>query len=827
MKKILPILICGAIVSGTAAASGHLSLREAGHPKARQECRAAVKNAKTGNARYKKLVAVTAPEKYGVRSEGETHQETRLVSCRRTDPTSTNNYTTFYTYDEYGFPKQVEERTGSAMVSTSHWYDYEYKWVDPGKVWGEKKVYHDKELTQHLVRWFYSPGAVRRQFDEISGEELLFDRNGYMTSRKDADGNGTTWTYFAPLNEWYQGYCEGMRKVEYYVSGSTVQMTRWFKYNDTWYIESADIRYFSPEGESLGYYSENYNFNGEENVLVNAYGDRHSAISDNEKITTVYETFDQEAKRWAFFNKFETSLNWSKTPWRYSPGEVYFERCYNFDTATGEWILARSDEYEWVNDRIAKCTYTEDGNPEISYYLAGEPDYEGDNGLENIAYDVTTGNYAYCDWVEENGHEIGYYYSCKADGTVIDKFRELENDSWEHWNGSAWVKCTGTIKIADESDEYMMLAFDNEGRLVREEEYEYDSGLSQFVLAYRSEYTYDSNGGVLEVEYEMDGADMYKCYESYELRNAAGETLEEWNKSYTGTGDVTYGSRRVYNDARAYQNFNWSNGGWESAGWQKDSDYTTYPDGSNMQISYTVDENGVVSKDSKEYNKDNEEERISERYVWDATLNDWVGENKYVWKHDVYPGFEYVEARDPEELLDEYFVPKDVNDSPGEGQFSAEYHYIWDAAGKTWKQEGGYGYDFNVKDPQTLEISRIGEPEQKITMKVDGSRRVTDVTGNSYEWEFSEKHWEYDSEGRVAGMTYAYAYAPESICAYEYTYGEVTVAGSGVEDLPAAEGLAIEAVYGLDGMEVAKEGLPAGVYVVRYSDGTVRKIMVK
>ena len=67
---------------------------------------------------------------------------------------------------------------------------------------------------------------------------------------------------------------------------------------------------------------------------------------------------------------------------------------------------------------------------------------------------------------------------------------------------------------------------------------------------------------------------------------------------------------------------------------------------------------------------------------------------------------------------------------------------------------------------------------------------------------------------------------PDYTVKYEYNYADVPV-WNGIEDAVAGSDATVVEVYNLSGVRVEGKDLPAGVYIVRMSDGSSRKVAVK
>ena len=817
MKRFLPVLLGVALASGSVAASGHLSLRDAGRAKAKSERKANGLQKKNVINNYKPIPYVMAPERFETRAEAETHQEQRLLSYHTsTWEDGVFRHEEIYDchYDEYGFPSQ---RVGNGGAT-----NYKYTWKVPGKIWSERTIQEERDghewSKQTITREFHANGSVSKQTDSY-GNTFEYNEDGYLVKRYDSYGYGTAYHYFAPANRWFESIFNAWQRREVVISDNSVEMTEMQQVGDKWYPGHRHVDYFSANGEYVGYLDENYIIDGDNVTIGNSYGNRRYISKNDVEVVYTDEMWNSENKEWLPTHRQGYSLNYFDSPWVYTPGGVHYEKSYDYDIDTSSWGLTWSDTYTWITPKVVKCVYHGDGETSESYYMTGLEVEEGDNGLTGISYDVTTGDFAYS--VSPEGEDVEYYYICKADGSVLHKFRQ-EYDKWQEWNGTEWVKCSGTIKVAQDSDDQFVITFDSEGRMTRFDSYE-DGEMDYYEL-----YSYAADGGVFFTTYERNDAGNYlKHTEEYYLRNAAGELVEEWDKYYDEDGTLNSGYRRVYKTPKHYQNFDLQDGVWVAMDWTREPDYIEGPDGLTTNIYYTVDEQGNAIPVGKEVNMNGAMdpqggyEAWNERWVWDTDLNEWRGEYRSENKLVPYPDFECIMPDDPVALGDEYFVSKNPMSISGtERRMLNMYRQQeWDADTKSWRTVYGQGYDFETPDAFTF-VATPYMPGQMMSYvaKVDQDRRIVSL---------NERSWEYDAEGRLAKYSVVTNNEPNVTVTTEYKWGDVPVLGSGVADIVGDDARTVVAVYGLNGVEVKADTLPAGIYVVKYSDGTTRKIIVK
>lgn len=818
MKRFLPVLLSAALATGTVAASAHLSLRDAGRVKAKSERKAngLQKNVAINN--YKPIPYVMAPERFETRAEADTHQEQRLLSYRTsTWEDGVFRHEEIYNchYDEYGFPSQ---RVGNGGAT-----NYKYTWKVPGKIWSERTIQEERDgqevSKQTITREFYANGSVSKQTDNY-GNTVEYNEDGYLVKRYDSQGYGNAYHYFPLANRWYESIFNAWQRRDVVVSDNSVEMIEMQQVGDKWYPGHRHVDYFSANGEYVGGLDENYIIDGDNVTIGSSYGSRSYINKNDVEVEYLEEMWNSENKEWLPTHKRIYSLNYNDSPWVYSPGAVHYEKHYYYDIDTSSWVLDWSDTYTWITPKVLKCEYCGDGETSESYYMAGLEDEEGGNGITGISYDVATGDFAYS--VSPEGEDVEYYYICKADGTVLHKFRQ-EYEKWQEWNGTAWVKCTGTIKVAQDSDDQFVITFDAEGRITRFDSYE-DGEMDYYEL-----YSYAADGGVFFTTYERNEAGNYlKHTEEYYLRNAAGELVEEWDKYYDEDGTLNSGYRRVFKTPKHYQNFDLQNGEWVAMDWTRDPDYIEGPDGLMTNIYYTVDEQGNAIPVIKEVYingamdpQDGSYEAWNERWVWDTDLNEWRGEYRSENKYVPYPDFECIMPDDPVALGDEYFVAKNPMASPSTGRrmLSMYRQQDWDADTKSWRTVYGQGYDFETPDAFTFVATPyVKEQMTSYVAKVDQDRRIVSL---------NERSWEYDVEGRLAKYSVVTSTDPNVTVTTEYEWGKVPVLGSGVADIVGDDARTVVAVYSLNGVAVKADTLPAGIYVVKYSDGTTRKIIVK
>ncbi len=789
---------------GVGAAS-HLSLRGAARAKAKTEKRADErKTVRTSSLTSGVWHKVNAPARLQTRTGEETHPEIKLLSYNYSENGKDGATKFTYTYDEYGYPKEVSASDGSVVK-------YSYVWKTPGKVWSEKTETFmsgaDVVSTSRITREFHSNGSVAKQTDSYGNIEE-YDENGYMTKFLDHDGYGRIFVYFPLADEWYDASLDPSNVTEFVVAETSLEQIRKQKINEKWYVMSRSIRYYDTSGEYAGEFNEQYELDGENVVLLYAQGNRTSVTRNDKEVVYVDEIYNQESAKWIPLSKTVYSLNYYDSPWTYSPGAEYCSDSYIYDASVSEWTVSGSETYTWINEKIVKCVAKETYGEYVEYYLAGEAEYEGDRGLTGISYDPNTGDYAYSGY-EPGNDKVGIYYICKADGTVIRKFRE-EHNVWTEWNGTAWVKCTGTIEIAEDTDDSYKIMFDSEGRVTRTDNYENGEN------CWYELYEYNADGGVLVISFEKNGNGIfYKRYEDYERLNADGSTAEEWYKYFDGNGLATYGHRSVYYPNKISARYQLADQEWGEPEWFKDTDITEAADGTRTEISYTVESKDKFTPTEKRVNRDDDKGHLEEYWIWDEVSDAWVGRYKRVENLQVLD-FECIEAEDPKVIKDEYFHCKYPYGEPESRAWSASYQYEWDGDAKDWKLVYSSGCVFDKIDATTLEVNEL-DSNQKHLVKVDSNRRMI---------AFDASSWEYDADGRVVKQVESHDNDPV-IRTYEYTYGVVTVIGSGIENIENAGVKTVKAVYDLNGVAVSAEEPAAGIYIVKYTDGTTRKLIVK
>lgn len=122
------------------------------------------------------------------------------------------------------------------------------------------------------------------------------------------------------------------------------------------------------------------------------------------------------------------------------------------------------------------------------------------------------------------------------------------------------------------------------------------------------------------------------------------------------------------------------------------------------------------------------------------------------------------------------------------------------------------------------------------TITVNEDRKVIKNNIRSTEFEnitITDNSWEYDNDDRVVRLTRSREYQQAGNIVgmtseiYRYFYGEIPVVGSGIEEVATDAGKEVKAVYRLDGVKAEADALTPGIYVVTYSDGSVRKITIK
>lgn len=828
MKKILLVAFAMTLVSGVVFADSHLSLRVAKTARTQKERNVSGSLKAIPKTPVKPLRAVPAPERIVMSAEAAVHNETKLVKyeLEMNNNGSVDHDVVTFTYDEYGFPRVI---SGVNFQTT-----FTYEWKEPGKVWSKRTVENKNSTgttTSVKSREFHSNGMISKETDEQSGRVLEFDENGYLTKSINSEGFGETYLYFAPADRWYQGYIDPDRIEEYIVDGNGVVFCRKEKIEGEWRTIQRRGEYYDKNGIQCGNMEEYYTQDGTSFVLGGCSGYRGSITETSTERTELNETYIMPGV-WIPSSKCVYSINYYDVWKEYSPSETRYYKNYEYNADNKEWELRSEYTYSWVNEKIVKEEefYYEDDERSTSYYLVTEPDDEYDDGLLGISYDTKTGDYAYSESDPDN-YEVEYYYICRADGTVLKKFRE-ENYLWQEWNGTAWVKCTGTIKVAEDSYDSYEITFDTEGRVTRMDEYE-DGKIYCYEI-----YTYGPGNAVTVVRYDpASNGGFYKYYEEYVNRDADGKLIEEWYKSYSEQGEAQGGFRREYFSDNRTKQYNLNEGEWQFSSWYKEPDMTVAEDGTQTIINYELDENGNITSRSKniEWNGDNGSYKL-EYYTWDDVVNDWVGQNK--WENITSPLLDFVciWPENPENVEKEF-----VFQAPASGQngywTDIRREWQWNADTKSWdlSYEDGKECSYEGNVLTVKELSSYGANTlQAITVNEDRKVIKNNIRRTIYEEiTTNDNTWKYDNDGRVAGLTRSREIQQAGNIVgmtseiYRYFYAEIPVVGSGIEEVATEAGKEVKAVYRLDGVKVEADALTPGIYVVTYSDGSVRKITIK
>jgi len=394
------------------------------------------------------------------------------------------------------------------------------------------------------------------------------------------------------------------------------------------------------------------------------------------------------------------------------------------------------------------------------------------------------------------------------------------------------VKCTGTIKVAEDSDDSYEITFDTEGRVTRMDEYE-DGKIYCYEI-----YTYGPGNAVTVVRYDpASNGGFYKYYEEYVNRDTDGKLLEEWYKNYNEQGEAQGGFRREYFSDNRSKQYDFSEGEWVFSYWSKESDQSVAEDGTQTIINYELDENGNITSRSKniEWNGDNGSYK-REYYTWDDVVNDWVGQNK--WENITSPLLDFVciWPENPENVEKEFDFHYPTSEQNGYWT-DIRREWQWNADTKSWdlSYEDGKECSYEGNVLTVKELSSYGANTlQAITVNDDRKVIKNNIRRTIYEdITTNDNTWEYDNDGRVARLTRSSEYQQAgnvvgmTSSIYRYFYEEIPVVGSGIEEVATEAGKEVKAVYRLDGVKVEADALTPGIYVVTYSDGSVRKITIK
>ena len=673
------------------------------------------------------------------------------------------------------------------------------------------------------------------------GNVLMFDEDGYMIENRNASGYGYANMRNPFTGEWFQIHFDEYGKEDAFIGEDFITRTEWRKLGDgNWYKQTERTYYYNKAGENIGSLNFDYACVEGDNSVTYAYGERRSETMDGDMVITNSENYNLETG-WTTTYISGRSTNYDD-PWIYKEGEVRTE-FYCSSDKNGDGVLDMNDVaeksvYTWVKPRIVKEVYTDEDGEEISYRLANEDGSETDG----IYYNESTGSYCTNTWDDDN--DIEYYTFYNAQDEETDAFRcvEQENgpDVWEKKSGSSWTKCTGSVTVWSGSDDKYVLTFDAEGRLTRYDSYEWDV-LEDYYI-----YTYKADGKSYTREYyeESEPGKFEKRGESG--RNYLANGSEEyWYIDYY-EGYIS-GSKVITDASGLTQNFNYVDGDWVFSNWSKEPTETLLADGKTEMIYYRVDENGNVTNDRREIRKDEYSETSSynynEVYSWDENASAWVGETKYISYNSEkeessenfiwnaangdwqpynssrsfvveLPDFEYVAPVDPADINDDYFVYKSPFDDFEQEEQRVHLNYRWNEEAGGMALEYGWGREYIVQSPNILFVCDYSDNGKMKPLVVDDQRRVV---------AYDQSKWTYDEKGMLKTKTIV---NPDYTVKYEYNYADVPV-WNGIEDAVAGSDATVVEVYNLSGVRVEGKDLPAGVYIVRMSDGSSRKVAVK
>lgn len=770
-----------------------------------------------------------------VRRTAEAEQSNTVKRLVKTESFSSEGFasTTEYTYNEYGYLDQENSGDNSG-------FSYAYEWLVPGKSWTKMTVNSSEgNVVRTYTRTYHSNGMVktdRLDYADDADNWLVqtYDEEGYLIKVQDA--YHTESFVKSPLTgQWYHAQTYPDYKEEYSViqHGLAITYRRYRRVEDTdaMYLEEQNTQFYNEDGESVGHLQCHYSFDGTEVNKDWGDGYRIDVNRENGEIVTIEYQFDYDKFTLTPRSKRVESENVKTTPWSYAPDAIYYTREYDWDADAREWIQAYYRNFSWVNDHIIKYeTKYRDEDPYTGYMTTVEPEDSDDDGLEYVWYDPATGMYAYSQW--EDDYETYYIYN--GDGSLQSKYRE-SRDLWSKWDGTAWVKCTGTITVYEDDDDWMILNFDDQGRLTRMDEYE-DGEPEEYTL-----YYYYADGSVLETGYELvdDSDSYYKASEEYTSYFADGTEREWWEKYYDYDGNIDYAYRTISKSENLRQYFGWDyqNGGWISNGWYRSSDYEELPDGTITTIDYDVDDDGNETPTYKSVHREDAACQLYESYYWDAATSSWVGQGKNVSCNGEYefPNIMPSWISPYVDFFEE--TPKYLPEGNNSIHYNNNRAYYWDASAGEWMLGYSDGIEVEIEGNKLtvkeLEFADGKEGARSISeTTVDADRRivhrkVTQTYGPDHSMEF-DTSYECDADGHLVQsvdkmqQTYLGSTTNDEMKT-KYHYANVSVAG--IEGIVADNDKTVVAVYNTNGIAVDKDNIAAGVFIVKYSDGTVGKIV--
>lgn len=808
------------------AAKGHIVPR--GFEKRAKSERQAKIQVKT----FSRPMETAVPKKAAMgRAAAETEFVDRLIGYDATLGPYSATYT--YEWDNYGFPKKVTSSSGSFQT-------YDYVWLTPGKVWESKTVtFHDANggsfVETDIKRSFHANGNVA--VSTLNGREtMVYDEEGHLIRYENIiseDGlkDVSTWTYFPAADQWFTGHENPSSKVEYTIlDENSIVRDEYYRFGDLesdWNKVQSRTMWFE-DGDMTGESSVYYETRDGISEIVSADGSREEKVTTPEGTGIIHWRleFDGRNMEWVAQSRSLYSANFYD-PIAYRPDEIRTEEYQDFED--GVWKTSWKETWSWVTEKVVK-KYCEDfkygEDTYYNYYLVENNDGKLEIADNSIYYDEKTGNYGIYDY--DDNYDYYSYYT--PDGQLKERFRCKNDeyyDEWNMWNGSEWVKCSGTITVYEGSDDTIVITFDNQGRPASITEYEYG------VFESREEYTYSTNGYSSKYyEFDTDAEKEYLFSEESFETDGKGTQTEIWFE-YEVDGTISYGSKRVEDNVAGtyyYYNFDRDMSQWIEVSRGVNELEEILADGTCITIGRDFDDNGNIVNRHKNVRLTTDNRQLEENYEWNSELNMWIG----VWKYETvrldYPDFKVIYPEDPTIILDEYFFPvKDEENSYDPESQWWSYAWQWDYAENTgWINHNGEPEKKTLLDDKTMEVKGT---DYNYTVKVNDNRQIVEKRSHSeseYEPVKDTWHtWAYDEKGRI--VRDSELRSDGDIWTYNFRYGPIEVV-SGVEDVIAGAGAATAVtVYNLQGMRVLENAapealrkLPKGIYIVNG-----RKVAVK
>ena len=458
--------------------------------------------------------------------------------------------------------------------------------------------------------------------------------------------------------------------------------------------------------------------------LVCRYRDEYKYDSNGLEIEQIsYNYLDNATQLWRYGNKYEYAYD--------SEGRRTSYSSYDLDVATNTWIgnykeIVKYDRFDEVCQRESFYGLTDTLGNFVWLGRSYEETRKDDQGNEIYYLYYSSWNERNDDWSYGNKQE--YTYSPSGFLTEYVSYYYSEGT----WRGS---------------DRYAYV-FDDEGRVLSNTEYQYDSWDKQdWYINRKSEYTYTESGELKDTYIYNGSYDSELKLSEKEIAQISDGKIVGYNDSvlYDDTWHPSSKVEYLFDDATDQMTSLQSS-------WSSWSESWTYTSKSVEQL----DTMGNVL--------------LSEEYSWDSYSEAWIGHNKVEHAYNA-AGSSIMTANYYWKSSDSIWVGnnKYEEEADAAGNRILYAYYYWDSNLNEWygSYKNQYAYDENGN--QTLSAYYNWDTDKRDWRGNGKSEYAYDANGYNtlrsyYEWDDESWNWtgeykyeyQYDSDGNTIMNAYYY-----------------------------------------------------------------------